>query len=310
MGCFQHSAYVEMTMHFRCNLRCNHCMIEDTMDRLQPESPERFDELLQHNRETGQWSGLILTGSEITLRKDLPQLAQSARQANFQHVRIQTHGMRLADMDYCRELVAAGIDEYFVSVCAGDAETHDRITKVPGSFARTLAGLENLDQIPGVKILTNTVITQQSYPHLTSIVHRLAHLRQLVQMDFWNYWPMSETDEKDLIVSHVELLPYLREALTEAQRLGRAVELKNYPECLLGNLRPVLLNDQPQLYIDPSFWDEFARNGFYQCIYRDECQSLQCLGLNTAYIQKFGWHTEELHPIQIQPSMTVTANNH
>lgn len=309
MGCFDHSQYVEMTMHFRCNLRCHHCMIEDTMDRLEPESQDRFEELLDHNRENAQWSGLILTGSEITLRKDLPQLVQAARDANFHQVRIQTHGMRLADPAYCRELVTAGVNEFFVSVCAGDARTHDEITKVPGSFERTVRGLENLDAIPNVKILTNTVVTRQSYQHLTPMVRRLAHLRQLVQMDFWNYWPMREADDKNLIVSHLELLPYLRSALTEAQSLGRSVELKNYPECLLGDLRGVLHNDQPQLYIDPSFWDEFARNGFYQCVYREQCQSRQCLGLNTAYIQKYGWHTQELHPIVIPVDLTVSANS-
>ena len=41
---FDHREYVSMTMEFRCNLRCVHCMIEDTMHRLAPESAERFEE--------------------------------------------------------------------------------------------------------------------------------------------------------------------------------------------------------------------------------------------------------------------------
>ena len=39
-----------------------------------------------------------------------------ARAHRFEHVRIQTHGMGMDDMDYCRELVDAGVDQYFVSV--------------------------------------------------------------------------------------------------------------------------------------------------------------------------------------------------
>ena len=37
MGRFNHRDYVSMTMEFRCNLKCVHCMIEGTMDRLAPE---------------------------------------------------------------------------------------------------------------------------------------------------------------------------------------------------------------------------------------------------------------------------------
>jgi hypothetical protein len=98
------------------------------------------------------------------------------------------------------------------------------------------------------------------------------------------------------VVSHVEALPYLREAIAVARALGRQVEVKNYPECLLGDDRDALDNDQPQLIIDPEFWSEFQRNGFHQCVHRRYCRSKICLGLTTAYINKFGWHADVLVP--------------
>jgi MoaA/NifB/PqqE/SkfB family radical SAM enzyme len=297
MGYFDHSQYVELTMHFRCNLKCEHCMIEGTMDWLTPESMEEFQQVLDHNSASGQWKGLILTGSEVTLRKDLPDLSRRARQHGFEHVRIQTHGMRLANRDYCHELVDAGVDEFFVSVTAADAATHDSITEVPGSFERTIRGLENLDAFSNIVTLTNTVITKRCYQQLPDVVKRLSHLRSLVQMDFWNFWPMKEVDEKDLIVPHAEVLPFLRQAIALARKYGRSVEVKNFPECLLGEDGDALRNDQPKLLTDPKFWPEFHRNGFKQCVHSDHCGSKQCLGLNTAYIRKFGWHEELLKPL-------------
>jgi len=294
---FDAAAYVEMTVHFQCNLKCEHCMIEGTMDWLKPETMERFAEILAINRNEGRWKGIILTGSEVTLRRDLPELARQARGSGFDHVRIQTHGMRLADPEYCRELVDAGIDEYFVSVTAADATTHDAITGVAGSFVNTLQGLENLDQIDGVVTMTNTVITQRSYRQLPALVDRLSHLRRLARMDFWNYWPMQETDAKDLIASHVDVLPFLRDAVWRARGAGRTVEVKNFPECLLGDDGDALNNDQPQLIIDPEFWPEFMRNGFNQCVHREQCASTRCLGLNTAYVRKHGWHADLLVPL-------------
>ena len=288
--------YVELTVHFKCNLKCEHCMIEGTMDWLRPESMDQFERVLAQNAQLGLWKGITLTGSEVTLRSDLPELARAARASGFEHVRIQTHGMRLADEAYCRELVEAGIDEYFVSVTAADAASHDAITGVAGSFERTLRGLENLDAFEGVASLTNTVVTQRSFRQLPQVVERLRHLRRLAQMEFWNYWPMREKDDKDLVASHLEVLPFLRAAIARARACGRAVEVKNFPECLLGEDRDALDNAQPKLVIDPEFWPEFMRNGFHQCVHRSHCSARRCLGLNTAYVDKYGWHADVLVP--------------
>ncbi len=297
MGRYDHTQYVSMTMEFRCNLKCVHCMIEGTMDRLTPETMEQFDALMAHNSANRQWAGLILTGSEITLRRDLPELARRARASGFEHVRIQTHGMHLGRLDYTRKLIEAGVDEFFVSIAGSDPATHDGITLVPGSFEKSLRGLEHLDMFDRVASITNTVVTEKSYRLLPDIVDALAHIRTLTQMEFWFYFPMAETDEKGLVANHLEALPYLKRAIRKAEELGRSVEVKNFPECLLGGDGDLLLNDQPQLYIDPDFWLEFERNGFYQCQYRDACASKQCLGLNTAYIQKFGLEEAHLHPL-------------
>ncbi len=78
MGRFDHKQYVELTMHFRCNLKCEHCMIEGTMDWLEPETFTRLKQVIAHNLEERCWKGLILTGAEITLRRDLPELARLA----------------------------------------------------------------------------------------------------------------------------------------------------------------------------------------------------------------------------------------
>ena len=293
---FDHTRYVSSTLEFRCNLKCVHCMIEDTMDRLVPQSPEQLKALLAHNAAHRKWSGLILTGSEITLHRDLPEWARLARQNGFEHVRIQTHGMRLAQAGYCEELIDAGVDEFFVSVTAADAASHDAITQVPGSFDKTLRGLELLDACDHVTTITNTVVTSMNFTQLPRLVERLAPLRRLAQMEFWFYFPMSEQDDKGLIASHPQALPYLRSAIAALRAAGRGIEVKNFPECLLGADRDVLYNDQPALFIDPAFWTEFDRNGFHQCVYREQCASTQCLGLNSAYIEKYGDHAAMLTP--------------
>ena len=288
-------AYVSSTMEFRCNLKCTHCMIEGTMDWLKPQTAEELDAVMQRNAAERLWRGLILTGSEITLNRDLPKMAERARAHGFSHVRIQTHGMHLANPGFARRLIDAGVDEFFVSVTAGERDAHDAITQVPGSFERIVQGLENLESHDVIAI-TNTVMTTSSYRSLPALVRRLGHLKRLKQMEFWNYWPMRETDEKNLIVRFGDLTPVLFESIELARSLGRRVEVKNVPQCLLGPYKDVLVNDQPELMIDDRFWDEFARNGFDQCVYRTSCCATNCLGLNTGYIKKYGWEADVLVP--------------
>ena len=304
---FDNLDYVSMTMEFRCNLRCVHCMIESTMDRLRPESDERFDDLLRLNKRERRWRGLILTGSEITLRKDLPDLARRAKTANFDHVRIQTHGMALEREDFCATLADAGVDEFFVSVAGSDAARHDAITTVPGSFEKMMRGLRNLDRIKGAVCLTNTVVTRLSFTDLAAVVEALGEIDCLAQMEFWNYWPMREDDPKDLIASIADVRPHLVTAVRMARERGRSIEIKNFPECILGSDGSLVVNQQPHLYVDEAFWAEFNRNGFYQCVYRDRCGSRECLGLTTAYINKYGLEADLLSPVGRRHAETAST---
>lgn len=292
-----HAQYVSLTMEFRCNLKCVHCMIEGTMDHLQPTSDAVLDRVCAEQREFDRWAGLVLTGSEITLRPDLDRIARRAKDAGFRHIRIQTHGMKLARAAYVDQLVDAGIDEFFVSVAGCDRESHDRITGVAGAWDRMMRGLELLDQHDHVRILTNTVVTTESYRMLPEVVKALAHLRRLVQMEFWVYFPMAEQDTKGLLARHGNVRPYLLSAIQACRSAGRFVEVKNFPECMLGELSDALVNAQPTLVIDPTFWNEFDRNEFQLCPYRAQCASTECLGLTRAYLDLYGDDRDVLAPL-------------
>ena len=293
----QHERYVSLTMEFRCNLKCVHCMIEGTMDRLDAVPDAEFERICADQAETGRWAGLILTGSEITLRRDLPQIAAKARAAGFEHVQIQTHGMHLGRRDYAERLVEAGIDEFFVSVAGSDAETHDAITQVPGSWDKMMKGLGHLDRYDHVRILTNSVVTTRSYHLLPGMVRALDPFRQLYQMEFWNFFPMNEGDPKGLMARFSDIRPHLMEALALCRARDRRVEVKNFPECLMGDEGAALVNGQATLMIDPAFWDEFDRNGFFNCPHQSVCASTECLGLTRAYLGKYGPDADPLTPL-------------
>ena len=100
----------------------------------------------------------------------------------------------------------------------------------------------------------------------------------------------------------------LHDAISAAHALGRLVEVKNVPECLMGDNRAVLINKQPQLVIDEDFWVGFERNGFYTCPHRSICSSTECLGLTTAYVSRFGDEADKLRPISTAHPPLITED--
>lgn len=297
--------YLSLAMHMRCNLACKHCMIEGTMDEMAVFPDDRFEAVLQQQAVDERYRGLILTGAEITLRSDLPDLARRARASGFDRVRIQTHAMRFASTSYCERVVEGGVNEFFVSLTAGTAATHDGITGVPGSFEKTIQGLTNLDQLANVTLITNTVITERSYRELEQVVEVLGHLHHLEQVEFWNYWPMRESDDKGLLADNVEVLPHLRAAVRAAKAQDRAVVVQNFPECLLREDTAVLDNALALSEIDGRYWVDFEKNHFGLCPHRRRCSSTSCWGLTGAYVERFGTQAEYLTPFESDPAASI-----
>lgn len=130
---------IELTHH--CNFRCQHCYIPDFLapDML---TTERVLELLEELAEMGTLF-LTLTGGELFLRRDWQDIARRARQLGFA-LRLFSNGV-LVDDDVADACAALGATVE-ISLYSMDAEVFDEITCRPGSFAKTLQGIERLRQ--------------------------------------------------------------------------------------------------------------------------------------------------------------------
>ncbi len=130
---------VELT--YRCNLRCGHCYVVDPggQELSTPELIYILDELAGAGA-----LFLTLTGGEILVRRDWREVCRYARDANFA-VRLFTNGTRIDDR-VARQIAGLGVVDVGVSLYGANPETHDVITRVRGSFERTLTGLRELNE--------------------------------------------------------------------------------------------------------------------------------------------------------------------
>ncbi len=297
MAPFENDTYLTICIEFRCNNRCSSCMLRGIRRQLTAVSFKQYQDIIRKNGESRQYSGLILSGAEVTLNDRLLDYVRVARDSGaFRSLRIQTNGRRLANPDYCKELIAGGINEFFVSLYGDTPQVHDSLTGVPGSFGETLAGLENLEREP-VRMFTNTVMTAWNYASLPGIGRLVSRFSRLREMHFWNYWPMGAEDDVGLVASLGAVRPYLLQALREGGADNRQLVVKNYPECLLGSYRGCLDNSQAATIIDKKYWEKFHLNNFGRCSFRNSCLSDNCAGLTAAYVDKFGWEKDLLKPL-------------
>jgi len=147
------SVLLELT--YRCNLNCYFCYNDANLEGV-PLGRTQYFRLLEELRELGTLN-LTLSGGEPLAHPEFFALGRRARELGFL-VRVKTngHALRGALLQRVREEVDPFIVE--LSLHGASAETHDRQTRVPGSFARLMANLPAAQAL-GLRIKLNSALT-------------------------------------------------------------------------------------------------------------------------------------------------------
>ncbi len=163
----------------RCNNHCLFCTDRSPLGRrhLPPDAVEQVEALLRAHAGT---PSVMFTSSEPTLNPALVGYVRLARSLRYRRIGVTTNGRRLSYEPYARSLVETGMNRVVLSLHGADAQLHDSLTRAPGSFAQTLAGLRNVAALRGefrVSIHTSTVVTTRNLHRLGEVVDLVAPLR-------------------------------------------------------------------------------------------------------------------------------------
>jgi hypothetical protein len=295
-GRIDFSTYAVIPLWYGCNSDCVICMLSSLEERLAAVPFEAFRGLVVKLVNDGRRRKLILSGGEVTTFQHLEKYVEFAASLQwFSRIQIQTNGRRLADADYARRLIDAGVNEFFISL-HGPEEVHDAICRRPGAFREVMAGLENLSRHAGIGIITNTVWTRLNSGCVAPFFSQIARLPFVREMHLWNFFPMEEKSG-GLIESLAELLQRLPTMAEGPASHGKSFVLKAFPQCL--PIPPGVHNDSefPLTLIPDVFWRKLGKCGFGQCVYRDRCEDQRCWGLSNAYRERYGEEPELLRPL-------------
>jgi uncharacterized radical SAM superfamily Fe-S cluster-containing enzyme len=96
----------------RCNLRCPICFANATAAGYVYEpTKKQIEEMIKNLRAMKPVPAVALqySGGEPTVREDLPELIKMAVDAGFDHVEVNSNGVKFAEsIDYCRKIIEAG----------------------------------------------------------------------------------------------------------------------------------------------------------------------------------------------------------
>ncbi|MDY6819174.1 MAG: radical SAM protein [Halobacteriales archaeon] len=121
-------AVIEVTED--CNLSCSYCFASSGPGG-DHRSVETIVDLLEVVKQDGGARPIQFSGGEPTVRDDLPALVETATDMGFDHIQVNTNGIRLATEDgYARQLVEAGVTAIYLQFDGLTAETYEAIREV------------------------------------------------------------------------------------------------------------------------------------------------------------------------------------
>lgn len=145
-------AHLDVT--YRCNERCVHCYL-DHDDHGEMNTAE-IKNVLDQLADAGVFF-LIFSGGEVFLRRDFFEILEYSRRLLF-NVKVKTNAVMIGEEEAAR-LRQLGIDTVQISVYSHRPHVHDAITKLPGSFERTMRAIRFL-RAQGLKVtMANVLMT-------------------------------------------------------------------------------------------------------------------------------------------------------
>jgi 7,8-dihydro-6-hydroxymethylpterin dimethyltransferase len=155
----------------RCNLNCPVCFTRDSQEPLHEPSLDRLGHALRFYRDTsGKPFPLEICGGEPTVRDDLTDIVAMAGNMGFDHIQINTNGIRLAqDAELAERLKAAGATVIYLGFDGAD-DTPYLATTGKGLFAIKQRAVENCTRAGLAVVLVPVLVPGLNIDHIGRII--------------------------------------------------------------------------------------------------------------------------------------------
>ncbi len=156
-------------VNFHCNQACHFCFVSTHLPP--PDDADVREAITAIARRGGV---LALSGGEPTLNPRLAEYVRLGKREGARSIELQTNAIRLADAALAREVAEAGVSDALVSLHGSTAAISDSVTAAPGTFDKTVRGVDAL-VASGVRVRLNFVFcaaNRDDFPDFVALVAR------------------------------------------------------------------------------------------------------------------------------------------
>ncbi len=154
-----------LELNYACNLNCKHCCNPKNLNQHSIDF-ENAKKIIDEALELGL-SSLVLTGGECSTNKDFLKIAKYAR-SKYIELDIMTNGQNLYDNSELFDEIVSIYPSFYISLYSMDPETHDKITKVKGSWKKTTEIIKKLRE-KNLNVTINCMILSYNYHNYKDI---------------------------------------------------------------------------------------------------------------------------------------------
>lgn len=223
--------YIQVTRE--CNQMCRFCSNPPTelQERRFSDMKRMVDRFVKDS-----YAGVILTGGEPTLGKDLHAIIEYCRKIDFP-CRLTTNGQKLADKKYVDKLAESGLKHLHLSIYSCKPEIQNYLTQNPDSFRNISLALTNLAQQNTIIVNINTVINRYNADHLVSIVRWVMEQNPNIPHFVWNNLdPLMNraSRNKNTIPRLYDFEVELQKAMEYLSAQRKTFRVERVPLCYMG----------------------------------------------------------------------------
>ncbi len=159
------SIWLHLLVADRCNHSCLHCyQVQGLKGEL---SRDQIENLLREHRSRGGFV-VSFSGGEVTLRDDLIPLLAYAHELGLASV-LYTNGFSMTE-ELASAIAACHVWRVDISLYSDRADEHDAVTRVPGSWAKTVQGIRWLRE-KRVNVTLKFTATSRSTVTIEGVQH-------------------------------------------------------------------------------------------------------------------------------------------